>query len=398
MSQEQGQQTHGAGDDEERAERRAHGRRCRDPRSRPWPLYYRGHPKSMESCHLHARMARRARVAVTPRRLAHPTTASTTRSAEPPRQVLKGHAPWLCLVGWLSCGTSRECRAAVCSRAHHRILEPSPLSKRESSGRVRPRRTPAHRRHRSAFGIRLRARVGHPRQGKVLTQLSAFWFERLRDVIPNHLVSTASPTSLPRPGRFAMCSRAAHAGAQDDAAPIECVARGYLSGSGWKEYQRPGAVCGIRLPAGLRESDDCPRRSSHRPPRRNRATTRTSRSTRCVDLIGADASPRLASATLALYAAAGACERRGIIIADTKFEFGLTEDGTWILIDEALTPDSLTILAATVSARAGPAELRQAIRTRLPRTDRGTSSRPYRRSPTMWSSERERNTWKRSPG
>ncbi|HEX7085155.1 MAG TPA: phosphoribosylaminoimidazolesuccinocarboxamide synthase [Vicinamibacterales bacterium] len=184
---------------------------------------------------------------------------------------------------------------------------------------------------------------GIPDKGRVLTQLSAFWFDRLRDVVPNHLITVdvdRFPERL-RPhadllrGRSMLVRRTRPL-------EIECVARGYLSGSGWKEYRATGAVCGVALPAGLRESDRLPQ------PIFTPATKAASGHD--INISEADAATRLGSAeltarlrdlTLTLYARAAAhAERCGLILADTKFEFGLADDGTLLLIDEALTPDS----------------------------------------------------------
>ncbi|MEW6319819.1 MAG: phosphoribosylaminoimidazolesuccinocarboxamide synthase [Acidobacteriota bacterium] len=183
---------------------------------------------------------------------------------------------------------------------------------------------------------------GIPDKGRILTQLSVFWFERTRDIVPNHLVS-ADPAAYPAAARRyadalqgrSMLVRKAQP------LPIECVARGYLSGSGWKDYVATGEVCGHRLPAGLRESDRLP------APIFTPATKATSghdiniTEVEAARLVGAELFDRLRALTLALYAfGAGHAERCGIILADTKFEFGTTPDGELLLIDEALTPDS----------------------------------------------------------
>jgi len=183
---------------------------------------------------------------------------------------------------------------------------------------------------------------GIPDKGKVLTQLSAFWFDRTRDIVPNHVLETdvrRYPADLRRhadvlAGR-SMLVRKTHP------VPVECVARGYLSGSGWKDYVATGAVCGVRLPAGLRESDRLPE------PIFTPATKATSghdvniSETEAGRLIGAALLEKLRSLTLALYAFGAAhAGRCGILLADTKFEFGLTADGEVLLIDEVMTPDS----------------------------------------------------------
>ena len=189
----------------------------------------------------------------------------------------------------------------------------------------------------SAFDVVMPTPI--PDKGRVLTQLSLFWFQLLRDVIPNHVLSS---TNFPAPfdkyandlaGRSMLVRKT-------QPLPIECVARGYLSGSGWKEYRTTGKVCGIPLPAGLQQSDKLPE-SIFTP-----ATKATSGHDenipfeRVGDLIGKDLADRVRSITLEIYGRAAAyAEPRGILVADTKFEFGLL-NGELIWIDEALTPDS----------------------------------------------------------
>ncbi len=195
----------------------------------------------------------------------------------------------------------------------------------------------------SAFDLVLGSVI--PEKGKVLTHLSAFWFERTRSLVQNHMLSTrpeeypgslSDHASLLR-GRSMLVRRT-------KPLPIECVARGYLSGSGWKEYRETGQVCGITLPQGLRESDQL------KTPIFTPATkAQTGHDTNINEeeagkLIGHTLLKRLRELTLALYSHGAAyAESRGIILADTKFEFGLIETGTKpeiVLIDEALTPDS----------------------------------------------------------
>jgi phosphoribosylaminoimidazole-succinocarboxamide synthase len=183
---------------------------------------------------------------------------------------------------------------------------------------------------------------GIPDKGKVLTQLSAFWFERTAHIVTNHCIATRVdefPESLRR-----------HAGVLEGRTMlvrkttpvlIECVARGYLSGSGWKDYQAAGVVCGVALPPGLRESDRLPE------PIFTPATKAASGHDVNISeeeagrLVGEPLVATLRDLTLKLYAFGAAhAESRGIILADTKFEFGVTEHGDIILIDEAMTPDS----------------------------------------------------------
>lgn len=183
--------------------------------------------------------------------------------------------------------------------------------------------------------------TGIPEKGRVLTQLSLFWFDFLKDVVKNHLV-TASVDKYPAPlkkyaddlrGRSMLVAKA-------QMIDIECVARGYLSGSGWKEYQQTGAVCGIKLPPGLKESDKLPE------PIFTPATKALSGHDENISIeemakrTGKELAEKLRDLTLKIYkTAADYAAGRGIIIADTKFEFGQTSQGL-ILADEVLTPDS----------------------------------------------------------
>jgi len=183
--------------------------------------------------------------------------------------------------------------------------------------------------------------TGIPHKGRVLTQISLFWFDFLRDIVPNHFV-TADVNRYPAAirthaeelrGRSMMVMRA-------EMFPVECVARGYLSGSGWKEYKATGSVCGIKLPPGLKESDQLPE------PLFTPATKATtghdiniSFEEMCT-LVDPELSRQLRDITLRIYKkAADYARQRGIIIADTKFEFGQTAQGI-TLADEVLTPDS----------------------------------------------------------
>jgi phosphoribosylaminoimidazole-succinocarboxamide synthase len=183
--------------------------------------------------------------------------------------------------------------------------------------------------------------TGIPDKGKVLTQLSVFWFDFLREVTPSHFL-TANVAEYPAParlydqeleGRSMLVTRA-------KMIEIECVARGYLAGSGWKEYRETGAVCGVRLPPGLQESSPLPEpiftpatkaQSGHDENISFEAMSR---------IAGADLSARLRRLTLQIYSRAAEYARtKGIIIADTKFEFGMVK-GELVLGDEVLTPDS----------------------------------------------------------
>ena len=183
---------------------------------------------------------------------------------------------------------------------------------------------------------------GIPDKGRVLTQLSAFWFARTRHIVSNHMLST-TPAEFPvwlRPHADLLRDRSMLVRKTAPVA-IECVARGYLSGSGWKEYLATGTICGIALPDGLRESDRLP------TPIFTPATKAASghdiniSEENAAQLVGHDLVQTLRTLTLALYEFGAAhAESRGIILADTKFEFGLLPSGDILLIDEAMTPDS----------------------------------------------------------
>ena len=187
---------------------------------------------------------------------------------------------------------------------------------------------------------------GIPDKGKVLTQLSEFWFERMGDLVPHHVVATdvtAFPAELQRyaetlRGRSMLCRRTRPL-------PIECVARGYLSGSGWKEYQQTGMVCGVELPAGLRESDRLPEPIFTPATKAETGHDINISEDEAAGIIGRPLVDRVKALTLDIFRRGCAhAESKGIIIADTKFEFGLVGDGDpdtdVVLIDEVLTPDS----------------------------------------------------------
>ena len=183
--------------------------------------------------------------------------------------------------------------------------------------------------------------TGIPDKGRVLTQLSIFWFDFLRDVTPTHFL-TANVDEYPVPlpnyrdqldGRSMLVKRA-------KMVEIECVARGYISGSGWKEYREHGTVCGIQLPKGLRESDKLPEPIFTPATKAQTGHDENVSFEHVVGLIGEDLARRLRDLTLQIYMrAARYAETKGIIIADTKFEFGFVGDEL-VLGDEVLTPDS----------------------------------------------------------
>ena len=183
---------------------------------------------------------------------------------------------------------------------------------------------------------------GIPDKGKVLTHLSAFWFGRTQDIVPNHLVSMDTrtyPDGLDRHGD--VLSGRSMLVRKTNPVPVECVARGYLSGSGWKEYKTSGSVCGVTLPPGLRESDRLPTPIFTPATKEESGHDINISEAEAGRLVGVDLIQRLRDLTLALYAHGAAhAESRGIILADTKFEFGLMPDGEIILIDEVMTPDS----------------------------------------------------------
>jgi phosphoribosylaminoimidazole-succinocarboxamide synthase len=187
---------------------------------------------------------------------------------------------------------------------------------------------------------------GIPDKGKVLTQLSAFWFERMGDLVPHHVIATdvaKMPAVLQQyrdklKGRAMLCRRTRPV-------PIECVARGYLSGSGWKEYQQTGSVCGVKLPSGLRESDRLPQPIFTPATKAESGHDVNISEDEAATIVGRDLVTRLRQLTLEIYRrGCEHAESKGIIIADTKFEFGLVGTGDpardVVLIDEVLTPDS----------------------------------------------------------
>jgi phosphoribosylaminoimidazole-succinocarboxamide synthase len=195
--------------------------------------------------------------------------------------------------------------------------------------------------------------TGIPDKGRVLTQMTLFWLDYLRDTIPNHLLST-DMSGLPAEleGRSMWVKRA-------DMFQVECVARGYLSGSGWKEYQQTGAVCGIALPKGLRESDALPEPIFTPATKAQSGHDENISFEQTIALIGGEMASRLCDLTLQIYKKAADYARpRGIIIADTKFEFGLVtldgKPGQIILADEVLTPDSSRFWPVDTYVAGGP--------------------------------------------
>jgi phosphoribosylaminoimidazole-succinocarboxamide synthase len=195
----------------------------------------------------------------------------------------------------------------------------------------------------SAFDVVLPTPI--PDKGRVLTGLSRFWFEQTADIVPNHLLGT-DPAELPAGfideaggrelrGRMMLCRRA-------NVLPVEVIVRGYVSGSGWKDYKRSGAICGIELPAGLRESDRLPEPIFTPSTKAEVGHDENIGFDAVVELVGAELSERVRDIALRLYRrGAAVAEKAGILLADTKFELGTDlETGELMLIDEVMTPDS----------------------------------------------------------
>lgn len=189
----------------------------------------------------------------------------------------------------------------------------------------------------SAFDVILPTPI--PDKGRVLTQLSLFWFERLADVVPHHVVSATNFTGELAPYAASLEGRAMLV-RRTEPVPIECVVRGYISGSGWKDYQKTGTICGVRLPAGLTESEKLPEPIFTPSTKATTGHDENISFEETISRIGRPLAEHLQNTSLTLYKhAAEHASHHGIIIADTKFEFGLLDDEL-IWIDEALTPDS----------------------------------------------------------
>ena len=192
----------------------------------------------------------------------------------------------------------------------------------------------------SAFDVVLPDPI--PGKGEMLTQISNFWFGKTAHIIPNHLTGTPVEEVLPPGADLELYRRRAVVTRRLKPVPVEAIARGYLIGSGWKDYQATGAVCGIALPPGLKQAEQLPE-PIFTPSSKAAVGDHDENVSfeQVVDTVGAELAGKVRDATLALYrfAAAYAAER-GIIIADTKFEFGTDEDGTLYVMDEMLTPDS----------------------------------------------------------
>lgn len=207
------------------------------------------------------------------------------------------------------------------------------------------------------------------RKGEVLTALSEFWFEQLADVVPNHLITTdvsRMPEAVKQhadelQGRSMLVRRA-------EVFPVECVVRGYLVGSGWKDYLRTGEVCGHKLPEGLQESAELPEPIFTPSTKAEHSHDENISEATVREMLGDETTTFLRETSLKLYnQARDYARRRGIIIADTKFEFGRADNGEFILVDEVLTPDSSRFwpLEAYVPGKSQPSFDKQFVRDYL---------------------------------
>ncbi len=206
----------------------------------------------------------------------------------------------------------------------------------------------------SAFDVVLPTPI--PNKGRILNRLSVFWFERTRHIVPNHLLAWRVD-DLPDPlkpyadllrDRFMLVRKT-------QVVPIECVVRGYLYGSAWKDYQRTGEVCGIKLPPGMQLAEKLPEPVFTPATKASAGHDENITFEQVVDTVGKEIADRLQELSILLYLfGAKHAEERGLILADTKFEFGLTEEGELILIDEVLTPDSSRFWDANTYAPGKP--------------------------------------------
>ncbi|URI09837.1 phosphoribosylaminoimidazolesuccinocarboxamide synthase [Aquincola tertiaricarbonis] len=180
-----------------------------------------------------------------------------------------------------------------------------------------------------------------PGKGELLTRMALFWFDRLKDIVPNHLTGEA-PESVVAPAEVAQVKGRSMLVKRLKPLPIEAVVRGYLAGSGWAEYQKTGEVCGVKLPAGLKNASRLPEPIFTPATKAEMGDHDENISfEKMVEVVGRDRAEAVRRIAISLYTEAAAYAlTKGIIIADTKFEFGLDEDGTLTLMDEVLTPDS----------------------------------------------------------
>jgi len=192
----------------------------------------------------------------------------------------------------------------------------------------------------SAFDVVLPDPI--PGKGRVLTSVSNFWFKKMKDVIPNHLAELTLEQVIPDDEERAQVSGRSIIVKRLTPLPVEAIVRGYLIGSGWKDYQNTGAVCGITLPEGLEQAQQLPE-AIYTPSSKAAVGDHDENISfeQTIPLLGEEIAEKIKQVSLTLYTeAAKFAKEKGIIIADTKFEFGLDDDGTLYLIDEALTPDS----------------------------------------------------------
>ena len=204
----------------------------------------------------------------------------------------------------------------------------------------------------SAFDVVLPTAI--PDKGRVLTQLSLFWFDLLCEVIPNHVLSASEFPAAFDAYRHDLAGRSMVV-RKTQPLPVECVVRGYVSGSGWKDYQSTGKICGIALPGGLRESGRLPEPIFTPATKAVSGHDENISFEQAASLVGKELAERVRSVSLEIYRRAAAyAEPRGILVADTKFEFGLLEGTELIWIDEALTPDSSRFWPADRYKPGGP--------------------------------------------
>ncbi len=228
-----------------------------------------------------------------------------------------------------------------------------------------------------------------PDKGKVLTGLSVFWFERTREIVANHMISTVEGVPEEALGRALVVRRL-------NMLPVECVVRGYITGSGWKDYQATGSVSGIELPGGLRESERLPEPIFTPSTKADEGHDEAIDLERACELVGdRELMVRVRDVSLELYSFAAEHARdNGVILADTKFEFGLDDDGQLVVGDEVLTPDSSRYWPARRlrgRALASRASTSSTCATGRPPAD-GTSFRRRLRSRMTWSPGRARAT------
>jgi len=221
----------------------------------------------------------------------------------------------------------------------------------------------------SAFDVILNEPI--PDKGKILTAISNFWFDKLKDLVPNHFTGDTVEDIVPAAELPLVEGRAVVAKRLKPVA-VEAIVRGYIVGSGWKEYQKSGTVCGIQLPAGLKEAAKLPQ-PIFTPSTKAAVGDHDENISfeQCEAIIGAELAAKVRDTAIALYSAAVEyAATRGIIIADTKFEFGLDENGTLTLMDEALTPDSSRFWPADsyVEGTNPPSFDKQFVRDRLEST------------------------------